>query len=183
VTDGPVNGVRKTVCVTGGISLNGNTTTTLGSATYVLNGGDLSMSGNNTRLSCTECTIILTNYSNVTNPGNIQITGGTLTMTPPTTGDYRGIAIYQDRRASDNDSSSPQNRINGGASSNIQGVVYTPGRSLSMLGGGTALAPVCLQVIGRRVEFTGNSYIKINSLCSSMGIDPIAADRLVRLVA
>jgi hypothetical protein len=182
-TDAPVNGVRKTVCVTGGLNLTGNQTVVLGSATYVLNGGNLSMSSANASLSCSGCTIILTNYTTPTNPGNIQITGGKLTMTPPTTGDYRGIAIYQDRRATDSDSSSPENRINGNATSNIEGVVYTPGRSLSMLGGGSALAPVCLQVIGKRVTFTGNSYIKLSSLCGGKGLDPIAAGRLVRLVA
>jgi Flp pilus assembly protein TadG len=182
-TDAPVNGVRKTICVTGGISVNGNNTTQLGSATYVLNGGDLSMSSANSAITCNGCTIILTHPTTPASVGNIQITGGTLSLIPPTTGPYRGIAIYQDRRATDNNSNSPQNRINGNASSNVQGVVYTPGRSLSMLGGGSLTAPVCLQVIGKRVTFTGNSYIKLSSLCGGYGMDPIAAGRLVRLVA
>jgi hypothetical protein len=180
----PINGVRQVVCVNGGIGVSGNNQSiTLGSATYVLNGGNLNMSGNNASISCSGCTIILTNRTTPTSPGNIQITGGTLSMTPPTTGDYRGISIYQDRRAIDADNSAPENRINGGASSNVQGVIYTPGRSLSMLGGGSITAPICLQVVGKRVEFTGNSFIKLSSLCGGYGMDPIAAGRLVRLVA
>jgi hypothetical protein len=182
-TDTADNGVRKTICVNGGINVSGNQSITLGSATYVLNGGDLSMSGNNASISCIECTIILTNTTNPSSPGNIQITGGTLSITPPTTGDYQGIAIYQDRRATDADSSAPENRINGNATSSIEGVVYTPSRSLSLLGGGSALAPVCLQVIGKRVEFTGNSYIKLSSLCGGKLPGPVAANPLVRLVA
>ncbi len=133
----------------------------LGLVTYVINAGDLQMSANNASLSCSGCTIILTNYSYSASTGNLQITGGTMNPSPPTEGTYRGVFIFQDRRATDNDSSSPQNRVNGNSSSNIQGVVYTPGRSISMLGGGTAAAPVCMQLIGKRVlEFTGNSYIQ-----------------------
>jgi hypothetical protein len=179
--DAPVNGVRKTVCINGNMSVSGNVV--LGSATYVINAGDLQMSANNASLTCSGCTIILTNYADPTQTGNLQITGGTLTMTPPTEGTYRGISIFQDRRAADNDSNSPQNRVNGNSSSNIQGVVYTPGRSISMLGGGTASAPICMQLIGKRVEFTGNSYIQVSSLCGSSGLDEIVTQPVVRLVA
>lgn len=181
-TDAPTAaGVSKVVCVTGGFTVQGNVT--LGAATYVIDGGDLQMNANGASLTCNGCTIILTNKSNPANPGNIQITGGTLDITPPSTGLYRGIAIYQDRNATDDNGNSPQNRINGNTNSKVQGVVYTPGRSLSMLGGGTASAPVCLQVLGKRVEFTGNSYIQIASRCSGLGMDAIEAEPLVRLVA
>jgi hypothetical protein len=179
--DDPVNNVRKTVCINGSMNISGNVT--LGSATYVINAGDLSMSANNASLSCSGCTIILTNYADPASTGNLQITGGTLTMTPPTEGTYRSISIFQDRLAADNDSNSPQNRVNGNSNSNIQGVVYTPGRSISMLGGGSATAPVCMQLIGKRVEFTGNSYIQVSSLCGQYGQDDIVTQPIVRLVA
>jgi Flp pilus assembly protein TadG len=179
--DSEANGARKVVCINGEAEIKGNVV--LGSATYVINGGDLKMSQSNASLSCSQCTIILTNYANPAASGDLQITGGTLNITPPTNGTYEGISIFQDRRASDNDSSSPQNKINGNSSSNVQGVVYTPGRSISMLGGGTAAAPVCLQVVGRRVEFTGNSYIQISSLCGAHGMDANETEPLVRLVA
>jgi hypothetical protein len=180
-TDAPAGGTRKTVCINGNMNITG--AVTLGSATYVINAGDLSMSANNASLTCSGCTIILTNYADPASTGNLQITGGTLTMTPPTDGTYRGISIFQDRLAADNDSNSPQNRVNGNSNSNIQGVVYTPGRSISMLGGGSADAPICMQLIGRRVEFSGNSYIQVSSLCGHNGQDDIVTQPVIRLVA
>jgi hypothetical protein len=179
--DNPGNGARKVVCINGNMGIQGNVT--LGSATYVINGGDLQMSANNASLTCSGCTIILTNYADPASTGNLQITGGTLNITPPTNGTYEGISIFQDRLATDNNASSPQNKINGNSTSNVQGVVYTPGRSISMTGGGSASAPVCLQLVGRRVEFIGNSYIQISSLCGAYGMDEVMTEPQVRLVA
>jgi hypothetical protein len=40
-----------------------------------------------------------------------------------------------------------------------------------------------MQLIGKRVEFTGNSYIQVSSLCGSSGLDEIVTQPVVRLVA
>ncbi len=168
------------VCISGGLDIGG--ALTLGSGTYVIDGGDLSMNSTGTSLICAGCTIILTNSSNPANTGNIRLTGGTVNITAPF-GDsdtYKGIALYQDRRATD-DGKKSQNHVNGNSGAAVTGVIYTPNRSLLYNGSGGVVAEVCMQVVGKRVEFTGNSKIKISSLCP--GLSSIGGGRRVRLIA
>lgn len=176
---GPAIPSGKVTCITGGLDIAGNLT--LGSGTYVIDGGNLNMNSTGTSLNCSGCTIILTNSSNPATTGNIRLNGGTVNITAPTTGTYKGIALYQDRRATD-DGSKSQNHVNGNSGAAVTGVIYTPSRSLLYNGGG-GLASVCMQIIGRRVEFTGNSNIKISSECGDAGLGVIGGGRKVRLVA
>lgn len=175
----------KIVCITGGLTVQG--TLQLGAATYVIDGGDLTMNSTGSSLKCTGCTIILTNSTTPTATGNLRLTGGALSITAPTSGTYKGIALYQDRRATD-DGTKGQNHVNGNSGSAINpgvavtGVIYTPNRSLLYNGGG-GIAAVCMQVIGKRITFTGNSTIKISSACAAEGLTSITGGRRVRLVA
>lgn len=171
----------KIVCVTGGLNIKGNVT--LGAATYVIDGGDISMTATGTSLKCTGCTIILTNSSNAANTGNILLTGGTVDLTAPSAeGEpYRGIAIYQDRLATD-DGKKGQNKITGNSSSGVVGAIYMPNRSLLYNGGGK-ISATCVQLIGKRVEFSGSSNIKLSSECGAEGLPNLGAGRVVRLVA
>lgn len=179
LSGGPAIPSGKVTCITGGLDIGGSLT--LGSGVYVIDGGNLSMNSTGTSLNCVGCTIILTNSANAAQTGNIRLTGGTVNITAPLTGTYKGIALYQDRRATD-DESKNQNHVNGNSGAAVTGVIYTPARSLLYNGGG-GLVAACLQVIGRRVEFTGNSNIKISSECASSGLDSIGGGRKVRLVA
>ena len=150
--------------------------------TYIVNGGDLTMTSTSSSLTCTGCTIILSNLSNPAATGNINLTGGTLSITAPTgTGTYRGIALYQDRRATDSGGTG-QNKINGNNGTSVTGVVYIANRSLQYNGGSDTNAP-CLQIVGKRITFTGNSKMTIGSSCSGSGIGAIGGARRVRLVA
>jgi Flp pilus assembly protein TadG len=95
--------------------------------TYVINGGDLTMNSNSGSLSCGGCTVVMTNFSDPTATGNIKITGGTLDLTAPDSStsttadiDYKGIALFQDRRASDS-GSSDNNVIQGNNGASITG--------------------------------------------------------------
>src|SRR6476469_8218980 len=97
-------------------------------------------------------------------------------MTAPTSGTFQGLAIYQDRRATD---SSPGNKINGNQSSIIQGAVYFPNSQLDYNGTG---------FIARRVIFSGNSTTtnKFKKLadCAAFGLGGgSSVTRMVRLVA
>jgi Flp pilus assembly protein TadG len=183
----------QTICLTGDQTIQGNVK--LGPATYIVNGGNLSMSNSNASLTCDGCTIIMTNMSDPTKTGSVNLTGGSLSLTPPrpildTNGNvtgtignqtWKGIALYQDPRATDDGKTSVQNKINGNTATSIQGVVYFGNQSLEYLGGGKDVA-ACLQVVAKRVTFSGNSLIKAASQCGSYGMSAIGGGRIVRLV-
>jgi Flp pilus assembly protein TadG len=168
------------VCINGDVTVQDNWQLATG-VTYVLNGGDLTMNSTSSSLSCTNCTIAMTDFTNPANTGSIKLTGGNLSITAPTTGTYKGIAFYQDRGATD-DGSKSQNHINGNSNGSVTGVVYIPNQSVLYNGGG-GLTAACLQLIGKRVEFGGSSMIKVASKCPGTGMTPIGGGTRVRLVA
>ena len=169
------------VCITGDVTVQGSLKLA-SNVTYVLDGGDLTMNSNSSSMSCTNCTIAMTDFdSSGADTGSIKLTGGTLSLTAPTTGPYTGIALYQDRRATD-DGSRGQNHINGGSNGAITGVVYIPNQSV-LYNGGTGTTAACLQLVGKRVEFSGNSYMKVASKCPGTGLPPVTGGVRVRLVA
>ena len=78
-----------------------------------------------------------------------------------------------------------QNQINGNNGASVQGIVYVPNQSLLYNGGGKANS-ACLQIVTKRVEFSGSSKITVSNQCAAFGIDPIGSGdsaRRVRLVA
>ena len=147
-----------------------------------INGGDVTLQGD---FSCTGCTIVLTNSDPLsTDIGQIKVNADAkVNMTAPTSGTYKGIAIYQDRRATDK---SPGNNINGNSGSIIQGALYFPKQQLDYNGTGTTNA-ICTMFVARRVNFSGNSTttnkFKKMSDCSAFGLPSGGATRMVRLVA
>ena len=191
------NTASQTICLNGNQTIQG--TVKLGPATYVINGGNLSMNNTGASLTCDGCTIIMTNFSNPASTGTVNLTGGTLSLAPPrsyaTTGsdgnpktvtignqNWAGVVLYQDPRASDSQNgASAQNKINGNSATSVQGVVYFGNQSLEFVGGGSDVA-ACLQVVAKRVTFSGNSKIKAASQCGSYGLNTIGGGRRVRLV-
>jgi len=149
--------------------------------TYVVNGGDIEMSTSGASLTCTGCTIIQTNLTTPANTGTIKITGGTLSLTAPTSGTYKGIVLYQDRRATD-DGTMSQNQINGNSGASLTGAIYLGNRSL-LYNGGSSTVAACVQIVTKRVSFSGNSNIKMASACPLSGLTAIGGGRRVRLVA
>ncbi|MEO6360814.1 MAG: pilus assembly protein TadG-related protein [Sphingomicrobium sp.] len=152
----------------------------LGKGTYVLDGTDLSMSATNASLTCSGCTIVLTSSTAATDPGsigNVHITGGKLNLTSPEAGNtYAGIAIYQDRRAT----AYNDNIFNGNGASALEGALYFPNGDLTFAGT-TGQSTSCLQLVGRRITFTGNSNIQNN--CTGAGGGNSFEGKKVRLVA
>jgi len=167
------------------LRVNSNQSLTLPSGTYYINGGDAFIQGN---LTCTACTIVLTNIDGTSpNPtiGQLKVNADSnINMTAPTSGPFQGIAIYQDRRATD---ASPGNKINGNQGSIVQGALYFPSQLLDYNGTGTTSA-ICTMFVARRVNFSGNSTttnkFKKLSDCSAYGIPGgSGVTRMVRLVA
>lgn len=173
----------QTVCYNSDMRIQGNVV--LGSATYVLDAASIKMSSTSASLTCSGCTIILTSSTAATNPasiGGVDISGGSLILTAPTTGTYHGMAIYQDRRAIDGN----VNKINGGSGSVIQGTLYFPAQELDYNGDGTAVA-VCTQFVTRRIVFAGNNTTSNRfakgSTCGDLVAGTLGGGTLVRLVA
>ena len=99
-------------------------------------------------------------------------------LSAPGSGPYDGIVIYQDRRAESGPSK--VNKINGNASSVIDGAFYFPKQQLQ-INGGAGLTFNCAQFVAYIVEFSGNSTIK-NTCTGGYGDDKIMGQH-VRLVA
>jgi hypothetical protein len=146
-----------------------------------INGGGANLQGT---INCTGCTIVLTNQD--TSPGatigslssNAQASNN---ITAPTTGTFKGIAVYQDRRATGN-----TDKINGGSSSVITGALYFPKDVLWINGSGSATS-LCAMFVAKDIVFTGNSGISLKGLtdstCAGSGLPANAAVKMVRLVA
>jgi|tagenome__1003787_1003787.scaffolds.fasta_scaffold20989356_5 hypothetical protein len=149
--------------------------------TIYINGGDAFIQGN---ITCTGCTIVLTNNDPAsTTIGKFKVNASSnINLTAPTDGPFKGIAVYQDRRATD---SSPVNKINGNSASLITGALYFPSQGLEYNGTGTTTA-TCTMFVAKRIEFTGNSATsnKFKKLadCSAEGLPSNATTRMVRLV-
>ena len=145
-----------------------------------VNGGNVDLQG---ALTCGSCSFVLTNKSTApdatigTWSSNAQATNN---ITAPTSGTYKGIAVYQDRRATGN-----IDRINGGSGNNISGVVYFPKDTLWINGTGTAVS-LCAMWIANNIKFNGNSSIAISSAsdtaCSGV-LPQTGTTTTVRLVA
>lgn len=132
---------------------------TLGPATYVLDATSLKMSSSSAKLKCNGCTIILTSSTAATDStsiGGVDMSGGEIDLIAPSTGTYKGISIYQDRRAQN--SSSAKNIINGNGFSSFQGAFYFPNQEFQFAGN-TGMTTQCVQMVARRVTFTGTSAI------------------------
>jgi hypothetical protein len=146
-----------------------------------VNGGDAFIQGD---LTCTSCTIVLTNKDASSPIGHIKVNASSnINITAPTSGTYKGIAIFQDRRAPDCNSC---NKVNGNSGSIIQGAIYFPSQELEYNGSGTTAA-ICTMFVARRLYFSGNSTTtnKFKKLadCSAFGLPSGLSTTMVRLVA
>ena len=148
-----------------------------------INGGDAFVQGD---INCTGCSIVLTNKDSASNDiGEFKVNADAkLNLTAPTDGTFKGIAIYQDRRAQD--SPSAQNKVNGNSDSVITGAIYFPNQELDYNGTGNTSA-VCTMFVARRIIFSGNgstsNKFKSRADCALTGLPTTSTARRVRLVA
>jgi hypothetical protein len=151
-----------------------------------INGGNVDLQG---AFSCSACTVVMTNSDPATNAtigtftSNAQATNNIIA---PTTGTYKGIAVYQDRRAT-----GTVDKINGGAGNVIQGVLYFPSDTLWINGTGLVdssgnSVSLCAMWVAKNLTFLGNSSIGINSpddaVCAGAGFPTGSAVKMVRLI-
>lgn len=186
------------ICV-GSLSIGSNKTnaamsngTTLHDVTIYITGKNASTAGSAVvqgTMNCTRCTIVLTNKdaSTTAKIGTFDMNAQSkLNISAPESGKYKGIAVMQDRRATDTNGSSSPNKFNGGGSQVISGALYFPSQAIDYSGNGTATA-VCTRFVARRVTFIGNSAtsnkFQKGSDCPFYSDSPIGGGRRVRLVA
>lgn len=173
------------------LSVGSNRTLTLGPGTYYISGQNANTAGNvnvQGRLTCNGCTIVLTNKdpSATAKIGTFNMNAqAVMTLSAPTSGPYQGIAVFQDRRATDSGGSS-QNKFNGGGTGIITGALYFPNQEVTYNGNGTSSA-ICTRFVTRRIIFSGNSttsnkFLK-GSSCPLFGNTGVGGGRRVRLVA
>jgi Flp pilus assembly protein TadG len=162
------------MCFKSDVTIQGDVT--FGPGVYVIDSASLSMTTNGASLTCNECTFVLTTSgTDMSKIGSANINGGKLTMTPPKSGTYKGIIIYQDRRAElDNNF-----LINGNGSSKIEGAFYAPRADLTF-NGTAGMNTKCMQIVGWKLIFTGNS--ELDNVCpTGSGASPFEG-KSIRLV-
>lgn len=102
--------------------------------------------------------------------------GATLKLTAPNTGDYKGMLFYQDRRAT---RLGEVVQLNGNSSSVLQGAIYIPQNQITF-NGTTGMNTNCLQLVGQRLVFSGNS--RITNVCPAGSSSGAFKGNIVRLL-
>ena len=138
----------------GGITINSQPNVTLAPGIYYLEGGGFTMSGGSS--SMTANGVMLYNGPSAGTggtAGSITLSGGgTVTMSPPTSGPYYGMAIFQQR------SSTSTVTISGGSNWAFTGTVYAPGANVTVSGGSNA--SMGSQYISDTLTLSGASTFK-----------------------
>ena len=132
-------------------------TVTFAPGLYIIDGGSVSL-GSQAVVNGTGVTFILTSATAASNSGSVatlDMNGGArVNLTATTSGAYAGVLFYQDRRAA----AGTTNSVNGNALSNFQGSFYFASQDLSF-SGDSGMTTDCVQLVSRRVIFTGNTRI------------------------
>ena len=133
----------------GGIAVTGGTLT-LSPGIYYMQGGGFSVSGTG---SVAGSGVLIYNAPNSTSD-IISITGsGSVVLSPPTTGIYQGITLFQDR------TSSAPITLNGNGGLNMTGTIYAARAQLGLSGSGTN--PIGGQYIVYDVTLTGSGNVNM----------------------
>lgn len=150
----------------GGMTLKNNVN--LAPGVYVIDGGSLRINAN-ANLVGSGVTIFLANDAGLDINGN-----ATLTLSAPTSGDYRGVLFMGSRSNSDVGVT-----LNGAASSLMTGAVYFPKQHVSYLGNFSGQRG-CTQVVAKTISWSGNATLNVD--CSALGLRPIVAGGVITLV-
>ena len=150
---------------TNGMNISG--TRTMAPGVYVVSGGDFKINAN-ANVSGSGVTIYIKDGTNVSINGN-----ATVNLSAPTSGTYSGMLFFGDRAGTGNVN------LNGTANSKLTGAVYFANQDINYLGNFSGNGG-CTQVVGRTVEWSGNTTI--NQDCTAYGMKTISALQLVKLV-
>ena len=153
-------------------------TVTLAPGVYYIDGSTLSF-GSQANVTGIGVTFILTSGTAATSPASIaqvDMNGGAkLNLSAPLTGPFAGVLFYQHRNAP-----LTEQKINGNSQSRLDGAFYMPSTEITF-NGNAGMEVQCLRLVGRRVNFSGNSNLVNTCPANSptRGFDNLAV-RLVR---
>ncbi|HEX8622375.1 MAG TPA: pilus assembly protein TadG-related protein [Allosphingosinicella sp.] len=154
----------------------------LAPGTYYIDGsqtGGAFSAGSQAVIKGTGVTIILTSKTPTVSStiAGLSINGGAqLNLTAPKDGTYGGVLMYQDPRAAIGNTI----QINGNSATSYEGAFYFP-KAYMTFNGTTGMKTECLQLVGRRLTFSGNSHVA--NTCPADGKAGDFAATFVRLVA
>jgi hypothetical protein len=151
----------------GGISIGSTTSVTLLPGIYYIQGGGFSLSGSS---NLTGNGVMIYNAPAAASD-SISLTGsGNVTLSPPTSGRYAGITLFQDRN------SSVTATITGDSGFKVTGTFYIAGAKLKVTGNSN-VALLGSQLISRDLTIGGNA-----SLTITWDANKVARKRFVQLV-
>jgi hypothetical protein len=139
---------------TGGIAISAPSgTVTLNPGIYYMQGGGFSDSGG---MNLTGSGVMIYNAP-VHSSEQVELTSsGSLTLSPPTSGPYQGITIFQARSAT------AAVGITGNGSMNLTGTVYVAGANVNLTANGSANV-IGSRIIADSMTVTGNGSVNVNS--------------------
>jgi Flp pilus assembly protein TadG len=160
-----------TIMACGDQQLTGNTTINADdNAVLVIENGKLDTNGYS--LTGKNLTVIFTG-SNASTSQHIPTGGGALNITPPTSGNWSGVAMYQDPALTTNVNISAAGNT---PSWNLSGLVYLPNSAVTLSGavGKFGADSACFVLVVSTVTINGTGSIFSNLLnCPSVGLVPL----------
>lgn len=162
-------------CFANGIKIEANNTANFPPGLYIITGGTLSVE-DKAVMNSTGATFFFMNNTTA------QISGqAKLNLVAPSTGIFAGLVFFSQRCDATLGSCDEVFKITGGSDFNVKGAIYLPGSTVEFLGNAGS-ATSCLQIIGDKVTFTGNSEIQMGSACSGVGTKEVRVGQIVTLV-
>jgi Flp pilus assembly protein TadG len=137
----------------GGISITGQANVTMEPGIYYMDGGGFSMTGQG---NLTANGVMIFNAPNQSSD-SINISGsngGSVTMTPPTSGIYKGLTLFQERSATQNMA------ISGNGSFFVTGTFYAAGALMNVTGNGAG--QIGSQYISNLLDINGGGGLGID---------------------
>jgi hypothetical protein len=129
----------------GGFTVSAQSTVNLSPGTYYINGDSFRVNGGGT-LTGSGVTIVLTGSGS--DYATIDINGGAnVSLSAPTSGDYAGVVIMQDRNAP----SSGTNKFNGGSTTDYSGAIYFPKQEIEFTGGNET-GGGCVRIVAKTID-------------------------------
>ncbi|RAZ86966.1 pilus assembly protein [Mesorhizobium hawassense] len=143
---------------------------TLNPGTYIMRNVTIKPGGNGS-LSGQGVTIFLMENSQIYINANEQVN-----LSPPTSGTYQGITIYQAH------GNTQALTLNGGSGSLVSGFIYAPDAVITYAGNSDMSGQgSCLRLVGDTITMTGNSAVKSNCT-AELGNREMYAGRMITLV-
>jgi hypothetical protein len=140
----------------GGVAITGKGSVTLSPGIYYMEGGGFSITGQG---NLTGSEVMIYNHP-LSNSDTINLQGsGAITLTPPSTGPYQGISIFQSRTTVAQPTVSVAG--NGTAPLMISGTFYVPNGLLSVTGNGTQ-DTIGSQYISNTLALGGNGSFNVD---------------------